>query len=127
MEHKCTVKANVAADRMKDDMTAVESGSSVTWEPSGRPKCRRASDIPDQRTLAASSLPPVPFGELPAERGVPTVLHHLLQEFDDDFGARTDHNLALATLLSIEDAAKAVIEHGHTHHPDEGNVLQSTT
>ena len=46
-----------------------------------------------------------------------TVLHHLLQEFDDDLGGRADQHLALAALLGIEDAAQAVVQHGDAHHP----------
>ena len=45
-----------------------------------------------------------------------TVLHHLLQELDDHLGGRPDENLALATLLGVEDRAKAVIEHRNAHH-----------
>ena len=46
-----------------------------------------------------------------------TVLHHLLQEFDDDLGGRAHQHLALAALLGIEDAAQAVVQHGDAHHP----------
>ena len=49
-----------------------------------------------------------------------TVLHHLLQELDDDLGRRTDQHLALAALLGIEDAAKAVVQHRDAHHPEAG-------
>jgi hypothetical protein len=45
-----------------------------------------------------------------------TVLHHLLQEFDDDLGCRPDEHLALAALLRIEDTAQAVVQHRHPHH-----------
>ena len=49
-----------------------------------------------------------------------TVLHHLLQELHDDLGRRTDQHLALAALLGIEDAAKAVVQHRDAHHPEAG-------
>ena len=51
-----------------------------------------------------------------------TVLHHLLEEFDDDLGGRPHEHLALATLLGVEDRPQAVIEHGNADH---GNRLQS--
>ena len=54
-----------------------------------------------------------------------TVLHHLLQELHDDLGGRTDQHLALATLLGIEDAAKAVVQHRDAHHPEAGGAMCS--
>ena len=51
-----------------------------------------------------------------------TVLHHLLQELNDDLGGRTDQYLTLATLLGIEDAAKAVVQHRDAHHPEAGGA-----
>ena len=55
-----------------------------------------------------------------------TVLHHLLQELNDDLGGRTDQHLALATLLGVEDAAKAVVQHRDAHHPvfQRGDVIR---
>ena len=54
-----------------------------------------------------------------------TVLHHLLQELHDDLGRRTDQHLALAALLGIEDAAKAVVQHRDAHHPEAGEETWS--
>lgn len=48
------------------------------------------------------------------------MLHHLLQEFHDHLGGWPHQDLALATLLGIEDAAKAVVEHRDTHHDSCG-------
>ena len=45
-----------------------------------------------------------------------TVLHHLLQELNDHLGSGAHQHLALAALLSIEDAAQAVVEHRDTNH-----------
>ena len=45
-----------------------------------------------------------------------TVLHHLLQELNDHLGGGAHQHLALAALLSIEDAAQAVVEHRDTNH-----------
>lgn len=50
-----------------------------------------------------------------------TVFHHLLQEFDDNFRAWADQDLTFATLLSVEDASKAVVEHRNAHHPGGRN------
>ena len=45
-----------------------------------------------------------------------TVLHHLLEEFDDDLGGGADEDLALAALLGVVDGAEAVVEHGDANH-----------
>eukprot|EP00636_Phaeomonas_parva_P018446 CAMPEP_0118852192 /NCGR_PEP_ID=MMETSP1163-20130328/1312_1 /TAXON_ID=124430 /ORGANISM="Phaeomonas parva, Strain CCMP2877" /LENGTH=147 /DNA_ID=CAMNT_0006784601 /DNA_START=27 /DNA_END=470 /DNA_ORIENTATION=- len=51
-------------------------------------------------------------GELPDV----AVLLHVLQELDDDLGARAHHDLALAALLRVGDGLKSVREGGHAHH-----------
>ena len=53
------------------------------------------------------------------------MLHHLLQELDDDLGGGADQHLALATLLGIEDAAQAVVQHRDAHHPEAGEETWS--
>ena len=44
------------------------------------------------------------------------MLHHHLEELDDDLGGRPDHNLALAALLSVADVVKSIVEDTDTHH-----------
>ena len=44
------------------------------------------------------------------------MLLHDLEELDHDLRHRADEDLALATLLRVEDAAEAVVQHRHTHH-----------
>jgi len=47
---------------------------------------------------------------------VHTVLLHNREELDNDLGARADHNLTLALLLSVVDGVEAVIEDGRASH-----------
>lgn len=47
-----------------------------------------------------------------------TVLLHQGEELDDNFGRRTDQDLALATLLSVVDVVEAVVQDGDTDHCD---------
>jgi hypothetical protein len=44
------------------------------------------------------------------------MLHHDSQELDDDFRARPDHNLSLASLLGIVDGLQGVTQNVHAHH-----------
>jgi hypothetical protein len=44
------------------------------------------------------------------------VLLHHRQELDDDLGAGSDHDLALASFLGIVDALESVIEDGCLNH-----------
>ena len=43
------------------------------------------------------------------------MLHHLLEELDDDLGCGSDHDLSFSPLLGVEDGAEAVVEHGDAH------------
>lgn len=45
-----------------------------------------------------------------------SVLHHHSQKLDDDFGARPDEDLPLASLLGIVYGFKSVAQYVHTHH-----------
>ena len=47
-----------------------------------------------------------------------TVLLHDRQELDDDLGARSDHDLTLASLFGIVDALESVVEDGGLNHGD---------
>ena len=55
-----------------------------------------------------------------------TVLLHQGQELDNDLGGRTDQDLALATLLSVVDVVKAVVQDGDADHFDK-MLLQGKT
>lgn len=44
------------------------------------------------------------------------MLHHDLEESDDDLGAGSQENLSFASLLSIVDALQSVCENVHSHH-----------
>ena len=44
------------------------------------------------------------------------MLHHDLKELDDDLGGRPAHDLAEATLLSVADALKGIVENTNAHH-----------
>ena len=50
------------------------------------------------------------------ERRVHTVLHHNLEELDDDLGGRPALDLAEATLLSVADALQRIVENTDSHH-----------
>jgi len=39
-----------------------------------------------------------------------TMLLHDTEEFDNDLGARSDHDLSLSSLLGIVDALQAIVE-----------------
>lgn len=45
-----------------------------------------------------------------------TVLLHDSQELDDDLGARSDQDLALACLLGVVDGLERIVENGSTSH-----------
>lgn len=45
-----------------------------------------------------------------------TVLLHDSQELDDDLGARSDHDLALAGLLGVVDGLERIVEDGGASH-----------
>jgi hypothetical protein len=47
-----------------------------------------------------------------------TMLLHDKKKLDDDFGRGTNHNLALAPLLSIVHALQCIIQHTDPHHFD---------
>jgi hypothetical protein len=45
-----------------------------------------------------------------------TVLLHDRQELDDNLGAGSDHDLALASLLGVVDGLERIVEHGCLDH-----------
>lgn len=45
-----------------------------------------------------------------------TVALHDLEELDDDLGARSDQDLALAGLLGVVDAVEGIVENGSADH-----------
>ncbi len=47
-----------------------------------------------------------------------TMSLHDIEELDDDFGARSDHDLSLARLLGIVDALERVAQHTGANHGD---------
>ena len=47
-----------------------------------------------------------------------TVLLHDRQELDDDLGAGSDHDLALAGLLGVVDALESIVENRGADHFD---------
>lgn len=51
------------------------------------------------------------------------LLHHT-QELDDDLGARSDEDLALASLLGVVDGVKRIVENASLDHFD--GVLESS-
>lgn len=48
-----------------------------------------------------------------------TVLLHDFEEFDDDFGRRSDEDLSLSRLLGIDNVVETVVEDGLTDHECE--------
>lgn len=48
------------------------------------------------------------------------MLQHNLKELHDDLGGRPAHDLAEATLLSVADALKSIVENTNAHHCCEG-------
>lgn len=44
------------------------------------------------------------------------MLLHDLEELDDDLGARSDHDLALAGLLGVVDAVEGIVKNGSANH-----------
>ena len=47
-----------------------------------------------------------------------TVTLHDSKELDDDLGRRTDHDLALASLLGVVDGVERIVEDGGLDHVD---------
>lgn len=45
-----------------------------------------------------------------------TVTLHDSKELDDDLGRRTDHDLALASLLGVVDGVERIVENGSLDH-----------
>jgi hypothetical protein len=50
------------------------------------------------------------------ERKTRTVALHDLEELDNDLGAGSDHDLALAGLLGVVDAVEGIVENGGADH-----------
>lgn len=44
------------------------------------------------------------------------MLLHDRQELDDDLGARSDHDLALASLFGVVDALESIVQDGSSDH-----------
>lgn len=53
-----------------------------------------------------------------------TMFHHYSQELDDDFGARTEEDLTLATLFSVVNAFQGIGQYVHTHHGCNKNLKE---
>lgn len=51
----------------------------------------------------------ISLGHIAIDHKKRTVLLHDRQELDNDLGGRTDKNLTLATLLSIDDVVQAIV------------------
>ena len=51
-------------------------------------------------------------------RKVETVLHHDLEELEDDFRARSNDHLAFAAFLRVVDVHQRVVQSTHQHHFD---------
>jgi hypothetical protein len=49
-------------------------------------------------------------------QGRHTVTLHDLEELNDDLGARSDHDLALAGLLTVVDGVEGIVEDGSKNH-----------
>jgi hypothetical protein len=53
------------------------------------------------------------------------VLLHDTKEFDDDFGARSDQDLALSGLLGVVDGVKRIVENGGLHFEKKLEILRA--
>ena len=51
------------------------------------------------------------------------MLLHDLEELDDDFGGRPNHDLALAGLLSVVDVLESIVEDGGSDHFGGGSKV----
>ena len=54
------------------------------------------------------------------------MLLHDSKELDNDLGGRTDHDLALASLLGIVDGVERIVENGSLDHFDGIEILKSS-
>lgn len=54
------------------------------------------------------------------------MLLHASEELDDDLGGRTDHHLALASLLGVVDGVERIVEDGSADHFDGIEILKSS-
>lgn len=55
-----------------------------------------------------------------------TMLLHDREELDDHLGGRTDHHLALASLLGVVDGVERIVENGSPDHFDGFEILKSS-